>query len=187
MAADPEEWRPISGWEGLYEVSNLGRVKSLPRAFPMHGGIKRTRELIRKLRLTHDGYPCLILSRGGRIGPGAPGFYVMKRVHQLVCEAFHGPRPSVGHQVAHGDGVRTNNVATNLRWATPAENYSDRHRHGTNLAGERNGNAKLSDAQAAEIRRRSAWLNNEKLAKQYGVSSWTIGRIVRGERYREVA
>jgi hypothetical protein len=57
-------------------------------------------------------------------------------VHHLVLLAFVGPRPA-GRQAAHGDGHRTNNLLSNLRWATPKENTADRYRHGTVLFGTR--------------------------------------------------
>jgi hypothetical protein len=171
-----EEWRSVVGWEGFYEVSNLGRVKTAPRTIPLHGGQKRIPERVRKLQLTRDGYPCVGLSGVGK--------WTLKKVHQLVCEAFHGPRPSPSHQAAHNDGVRTNNAASNLRWATAAENSCDRAIHGNNRPGETNGNAKLTNMEAAEIRLRAHSASYAELADEYGVSLFTIGRIVRCERYR---
>ncbi|WP_208609489.1 HNH endonuclease signature motif containing protein [Streptomyces atriruber] len=55
----------------------------------------------------------------------------VESAHFLVCVAFHGPRPTASHQVAHGDGDPTNNRPCNLRWATPAENSAGAVRHGT--------------------------------------------------------
>jgi hypothetical protein len=105
-------------------------------------------------------------------------------VHLLVCTAFKGARPSPEHTVAHGDGVRLNNGEANLRWATAAEQYDDRRRHGTHAAiGEANWNAKLSNAEAEVIRReyrpRSRTHGYPALARRYGVSRFVIYRIVR--------
>lgn len=111
-----EEWRPVVGFEGLYEVSNLGRVASLPRP-----GRRKSRIVMVQ---TPDwaGYPRLML-RANRA-------YANRKVHVLVAEAFHGVRPT-GLVVRHLNGVPTDNSATNLAWGTHAENADDMRRHGT--------------------------------------------------------
>ncbi len=84
------------------------------------------------------------------------GQRVCGMVHVLVCEAFHGPRPSCRHEAAHWNGVRSECSADNLRWATPAENREDMKRHGTWPKGEAHGRAQITAVQADEIRRRHA-------------------------------
>lgn len=74
-------------------------------------------------------------------------------VHQLVCEAWSGPRPSIFHQTCHIDGARTNNHAENLCWCSPKENQADRKRHGTHQAGDKNGGSKLSWCDVIEMRK----------------------------------
>lgn len=105
-----------------------------------------------------------------------------RRVHALICEAFHGPRPSSKHQVAHWDGDPSNNAASNLRWATAAENIGDKSRHGrvTRTSGEINGQVKLTATQVSEIRSRH-WCQKvpqRALAAEYGVSQPTISNII---------
>lgn len=112
------------------------------------------------------------------------GRFQQAPVHTLVALAFHGPRPSARHEVAHGDGVRTNNAAGNLRWALPVEQYADRVSHGTHCqAGEGNWNAGLTNAQAAEIRRlyrpRSRDAGYPALGRRFGVSKFVIYRVIR--------
>jgi hypothetical protein len=124
-----EIWRPIAGRDG-YEVSDLGRVRSVDRVLArrlrsgriVYANLKG-RELKRH-KLRH-GY------LRARLGQG------QACVHQLVLEAFVGPRPA-GHQAAHGDGNPGNNVLSNLRWATPKENAADMLVHGTRLFGSKN-------------------------------------------------
>lgn len=114
-----ETWMPIRSYEGLYEVSSFGRVKSLSR-IRRNGGVLRERIL--SPALTQAGYPSVALHIAGR----------GQRTHlvpHLVAEAFHGPRPE-GMQVCHNDGVPGNNQASNLRWDTPSENIRDVIRHG---------------------------------------------------------
>lgn len=104
---DPtEEWRPVPGFEGRYEVSSHGRVWSHIRH--------------RLLKPQPRGWGHLYVTLGGR-GYG---------VHQLVALAFIGPRPE-GQLVRHWDGNHLNNHATNLRYGTQLDNMDDQRRHGT--------------------------------------------------------
>lgn len=127
-----EEWRDIRDWEDIYQVSNLGRVRSLDRVIKhrsRHGTIGNASLKGRILKpWTHqNGYLVVYLSDRTR------GRSISRRVHQLVCEAFYGPRPE-GHEVAHYDAVKINNAASNLRWATHYENMQDRYGRERNMA-----------------------------------------------------
>ena len=135
-----EIWKPVLGYEGFYEVSSIGRVRSLDRWVerpPQGTRLVRGRVLKQTVQVGRDfGYPYIKVC--------VNGVSKTKRVHTLVCEAFHGPRPA-GMQVCHNDGTRTNNTVGNLRWGTPSENQLDRIDHGTSSIGERNPNARLSE------------------------------------------
>lgn len=104
-----EEWQDIEGFIGLYQVSNLGRVRSLDRndsaGRPRKGRVLRPG--------TNFGYPFVNLSKNSENH--------VVRVHSLVAEAFLGPRPD-GYQVNHKDCNKTNNRADNLEYVTHAEN-----------------------------------------------------------------
>lgn len=117
-----EEWRPVVGWEGLYEVSDAGQVRSLPRRVRGGGGSHAIRGG-RVLRQSSDdqGYRTVSLSNSGTH---------TGHVHRLVLEAFAGPMPD-GLEVRHLDGNPANNARTNLAYGTGAENWADRRRHGT--------------------------------------------------------
>jgi NUMOD4 motif./HNH endonuclease. len=110
----PEEWRDIPGYEGLYRVSNMGRVYSTRRGGRM---LKPT--------LRRKGYLAVALSRNGSAR--------MRLIHQLVLEAFVGPRPE-GFVTRHLDGDPANNTLDNLRWGTYAENVRDSIEHGTHFS-----------------------------------------------------
>jgi hypothetical protein len=96
------------------------------------------------------------------------------------------PKPSLNHEVAHWDGVTTNNCATNIRWATRAENIADQRRHGTlngsGGRGECHPRSKLSDRDVHEIRRLYSGRRGQltELAKSYGVNRSTIKRAAVG-------
>lgn len=109
-----EEWRDVPGYEGLYRVSSQGQVYSAHR-----GG--------RRLRLSprSKGYRAVVLSRGGVTRT--------RLVHQLVLEAFIGPRPE-GFVTRHLDGNPANNALDNLRWGTYSENVHDSIEHGTHFS-----------------------------------------------------
>lgn len=108
-------------------------------------------------------------------------------IHQLVLEAFVGPRPE-GHVCRHLDGTRLNNSLENLAWGTKTENAQDRIRHGTDYFhrtqhGEKHFRAKLSTVQVDEIRRlRAEGVRLIVLAEKFGVQVSTISRIANGTR-----
>lgn len=119
----PEEWRPVVGYEGLYEVSSHGNVRSTTRIVPhrMYGS-QRIKGKRRSLVLNPDGYPGLFLSKHG----------VDRHVsvHRLVAQAFC-ERSEDDTEVRHLDGNPANNHAYNLKWGTHSENMRDRIAHGT--------------------------------------------------------
>lgn len=110
-----------------------------------------------------------------RINVWEGGTWKQLSVHILVCETFHGPRPTPKHHAAHTDGDKVNNHASNLRWATPAENERDKALHGKTLAGSRHHQAKLDESAVRDIRVSAA--AGRCLARQYGVSEGTISSI----------
>ena len=123
-----EEWRPVVGYEQFYEVSNLGRVRSLPRTVTIRGGGTSRRDgRIRKLTTHPRGH--LIVSLRA---PGQKMFCA--KVHRLVLEAFVGPCPD-GMECCHNNGDPADNRVENLRWGTHTENIHDRRRHHTNRNG----------------------------------------------------
>jgi hypothetical protein len=117
-----EVWLPVVGYEGSYEVSSLGRVRSIDRTVTFRDGRHKFcpgTELRQKI------------NRGYRIvGLTKASFTKTWCVHRLVCEAFHGPKPSPDSVIRHLNGDRFYNQPQNLTWGTPAENTADMIRHG---------------------------------------------------------
>lgn len=118
-----EQWRPIPGWEGQYEASNLGHVRGIERIVPCRGGQRRIKSRVLPRRLNTHGYYAVNLSRKGKNHLGV--------VHQLVAQAFLGLPPE-GTEVCHNDGVKTNCQIDNLRYDTHKANAADTIAHGSN-------------------------------------------------------
>lgn len=121
---DEEVWLPVTGFEGFYSVSNLGRVRSEARVVPGRWGPKRVRERILVLTPRNKvGHLGVALHREGE--------QVSAWVHRLVLVTFEGPPPK-GMECLHRDGDPTNNRLDNLRWGYRSENVQDALRHGRN-------------------------------------------------------
>lgn len=183
MVEIAERWRPVVGFPE-YEVSDQGRVRSLPRVVVLSrpNGVARQRRngAILKPGLDGKGYPMVVMCDQGR--------RVTRRCHLLVLEAFVGLKPD-GQEALHGDGDSGNPKLENLRWGTSAENRADAMAHGTAYTlgrGEAHAMAKLSAAQVSEIK----WALTDAprgagaaLAKKYGVSQSAISKIKNGDTW----
>jgi hypothetical protein len=178
--AASECWRPVPDYEGHYEVSDLGRVRSLSRAVPagQRGGQRIVRERILALvaaRTRRDGQSRFIVTLH------KDGAKRWARVAHLVLEAFTGPRP-VGHEGRHLDCDPSNNRHVNLAWGTPEQNRADSDRLGHYHRGEQHVGAKLTTAQVAEIRRlRAAKVTGAVIAAQFNVSNVLVYAIEKGK------
>lgn len=177
----PETWKPVAGYEGLYEVSDLGRIRSCARitAKSWNGTSSyeyHQRELI--LRASERaGYLSVTLYRDAR--------KVRVSVHVVVANAFIGEIAN-GMFVCHCDGDRFNNRASNLRIDTPAGNSADMELHGTLLLGEKNHLAKLNEQSVREIRRLRGVTSQAELGRRFGVSKQAIGFVQRRVVWRHV-
>lgn len=180
------EWRAVVGFEGIYEVSDGGAVRALDRVMPSgRWGFCNRRGGPMKAKLSARGY--LV------IGLRANGSRKWRGVHQLVCEAFHGARPTAEHQVAHfPDPTPTNNRSDNLRWATPLENHADRRVHGTTPIGEANAAAILCEDDVRFIRRayvrgRPRYPGNQaELAARFGLNPEYVQQVANGVSWAHV-
>lgn len=187
-----EVFKDVIGYEGRYQVSNRGRVKSLARTSTDSIGRNMSwNEKMLKLPLDRFGYPKVEL-RDGQNG-------AMHRVHRLVAIAFI-PNPEEKGQVNHKDGVKDNNFLDNLEWATRKENIQHGWRTGLivpsnpnlngNLQGEKVPLSKLKEKDIVYIRENSrhlgGTLSNVELATMYGVTNETIRCVVRFKTWKHV-
>lgn len=154
MIGEAEEWRVVPGFEN-YSVSSFGRV--------------------RRDRVNSVEYQDRLLSQQDRadgrlsVSLSKPGTRKNFKVHVIVAAAFLGPRPN-GYEVAHNNGDCLDNRASNLRYATRAENVADIARHGKVVRGERHGMCKLRDDDVSRIvRLRQQGLTNRQVAVQFGI------------------
>lgn len=173
-----EVWLPVPGYEGCYEVSSLGRVKSLRRqvAHPT-GGLCWRRERILKPGTCHGGYLMVSLC--------SKGSCIASPVAHLVATAFLGPRPQ-GMEVCHCNGVRTDNRVENIRYGTPAGNHADKLAHGTDNRGNKHPLAKLTEANVLEIRALRGVETQANIAKRFGVSGVLVSRVQRREAWKHL-
>lgn len=175
-----EIWKDIKGQENRYQVSSLGRVRSLDRVTIDRIGRKR----IWKGRLlspckSSDGYLVICLKITGR-----PKIH---KVHRLVAIAFLGDF-SEKLEVNHIDGDKTNNNYINLEWCT--HSYNMYHAHKMDLCkckfGSQLSFAKLNEAKVKNIRDLISQYNYSQIARMYGVSSTTISDIVKRKTWRHI-
>lgn len=164
-------WKDIPGYEGRYQASTDGQIRSVDRRVRLVAHGKETTRLVRGRILrpgvyTKSGHISVVL---GHVANGSP-------VHALVALTFLGPRPE-GCDVCHNDGNPKNNAVNNLRYDTRAENIKDVIRQGGTWR-------KLSADKVKLIRERLASGTLQKdIAHEFGVSTNTISKIKRGEAF----
>lgn len=170
-----EIWKPVVGFEGLYEVSDLGRVRGVDRPVRTRGGKTRImRGQIIKPQRHSQGY-----TQVGMRGRTYP-------IHHLVAAAFLGPRPE-SMQIAHFDGDKTNNTLANLRYATPKQNAGDRIRHGRSGLGASNSQAKLTVQKVVRIRLAAqGGVPQDFIAQKFGISQQQVSKIATRQRWAHV-
>lgn len=165
-----EEWRPVVGYEGHYEVSSLGNVATL----------KWKERRLLKLQTDDYGYKHVVLSMGGKVRT--------TKVASIVAEAFNGPKPE-GLVVRHYDDDKTNNTPGNLIYGTQQENIDDRGRNGHTVppTGERNGMAKLNEVKVRQIDVLLIMGDHPtEIAKMFHVAPRTIRDIANGKSWTHI-
>ena len=157
-----EQWKPVVGYEGIYEVSDHGNVRSLKS------------QKLKKITIDKTtNRPFLNLWKNNKQN--------VVRLHKLVLEAFVGKCPE-GMECCHNDGDAFNNHVSNLRWDTHKSNIQDRIKHGTSNRGERCGTAKLTLEQVRAIRKDDRL--QRIIAKEYNIAESMISRIKNGIRWQ---
>jgi len=155
-----EIWRDVPGYEGMYQVSDQGRVRNASGR-------------VLSLCTISGGYKAVSLGRNNS-----------KTVHRLVALAFLGPPSNKNTLVLHSDGNRTNNTLDNLRYGSHADNSADAKRHGTQVKGERQHVAKLTQEDVVYIR--TSQETSAALAVRFGVTPQCVYLIRVRKNWRHV-
>lgn len=177
-----EEWRDVPGYEGKYQVSNFGRVKSLAR-FVLNGNKHWQPERIFKKYLNNRGYEELKLYKGNRE-------FKNVQLHRLVAQAFI-PNPNNYPQINHIDGNPENSRVENLEWCTNSMNTKHAYDTGLkdpkNYKGSANCNAKLTDEQVINIRLdRKNGMSISEVSIKYGIRKNHVGLISNGHIWKHL-
>lgn len=152
-----EVWLSIPDYEGLYQASNLGKIRRLD-----------TKKILSPVK--SGDYWYVSLSKNG--------IAKTYKVHVLVLKSFCGKKPFEGAHAAHNDGDTSNNLLINLRWATPKENQIDIDRHGRRCRGEAIHCSVLKEGEVWKIREMiKSGKRNRPIAEAFGVSISTIHLI----------
>lgn len=174
-----EEWRDVRGYEGYYQVSNLGRIKSLAR-FVLHknGRKVKRKERILKPSKMGDGY----LSVCFRVCNNVNKQYI----HRVVAKNFL-KKPSYANCVNHINGVKHDNRLSNLEWVNHIENHAHAVRAGLiNNSGENSSSAIFTNKEINLIRifYKTNRFSREEISNLLGVSKTCIAQIVTYTRYK---
>lgn len=167
-----EKWKYIAGYEGYYQVSDCGNVRSVDRTVTTVDGVVRS-YTGHNLSLADDGdgYMVVLLSKDN--------IKKHRRVHRLVLDAFVGIRPD-GLECCHNDGCPSNNMLNNLRWDTISENKRDMIKHGSRST------QKLSARDALGVKQllKRTTMTLERIGELYGVRDWVIAGISAGRTWQ---
>ncbi len=175
-----EEWKEIEGYEGYYEVSSLGRVRSIPRAIERSDGvILNLKSRIRKTVFNYWGYERVPLALNCKKKTYS--------VHRLVAKTFLANTKNK-KEVNHIDGNKANNCVENLEWSTRKENqlHACSLNPGVNK-GSRNSRAKLTEHDLIKIKelREQHSYTHKKLGEMFGVGESTISMFLRGQTWQK--
>lgn len=174
-----EKWKPVVGFEGLYSVSSLGRVRSESRVVPYTDGVRKARTIKSRLLSPSNmnGYVQVCLYRDNK--------RKTVRVHRLVAMAFI-PNTNKLPCVNHKDGNKANNTPSNLMWSTVLDNNVHAYQTGLNPTGEDHHNSILTNDQIVAIRESytGKWGEQSALARRYNVTPQTIHFIVHNKSRR---
>jgi hypothetical protein len=171
MKKQNEIWKNITGYEGYYQVSNYGYIKSLERKDRLGRIVK---EKIRKSCKNNPGYLFVPLSKNGKVKNGS--------IHRLVALAFI-PNPKNKPEVNHKNGIKTDNRVENLEWNTPKENIEHSYLAGLqpDKKGEKAANSELTEFQVLAIRRLykiNPKFNRTYVGKKLNYNPKTISNII---------
>lgn len=176
MANEEIEWCPLKGWEGIYEISSHGQIRSLERLIKNGKALYKSKVRILKGVDRRDGYLSITLKDGDHLERWL--------IHRLVLTTFVGPCPD-GMEALHGpDRNRQNNKLCNLRWGTRADNEYDKIAHGISNRGERQWNSKLTSGDISEMfGMQKAGHSQTTIARYFRIHPSHVSKTFSGQRW----
>lgn len=177
---DKEKWRPVGGYVGYYEVSNIGRVRSVDRLITYKDGrVGKFIGKVLKSGANKKGYPIVYLSKNSK------KFTVT--IHRLVAMAFI-KKIDGKNQVNHIDGIKDNNNVTNLEWCNNSENQLHAFRNGlkTPERGSDRYNSVINELTAKKVKKLLLRMSANKVSIKTGVSIHIVKDILRNRSWRHV-
>lgn len=186
---DGEIWKDIEGFKNIYQVSNLGRIKSLNREVECNANryrkstFKKVKGRILKQKLNKYGYLVVVLQNKSK--------KLHKSAHRLVLENFNPIKNMDTLTVNHKTGIKTLNLLSNLEWATQKEQYDHAVKTGlinenTIPRGENVGVSKLNSKQVKEIYENKNNLTYNELSKKYNITKSDIGHIMNDITWKHI-
>jgi len=175
-----EVWKDIKGYEGCYQISNLGGVKRMAHTIISKKGYSSFYpERLMVPVLSTKGYWTIKLSLSGKSNRFL--------IHRLIAIAFI-PNPENKPYINHKDGIKTNNDIPNIEWCTAKENqqhaYDTGLKIGVRQKGEDHGSARLTESDIIAIR--ESGLTSKELSKKYGVTRAHINQILARRRWSHI-
>jgi len=174
-----EIWKDVKGYEGNYQISNYGNVKSLERSFKFGiSSVNNVKEMFLKHNIANDGYPNVTLCKNGKV--------LRFRISRLVALHFI-ENPLNKPFVCHKDDNILNNYYENLYWGTPKENSHDALLKGRLRVGANHPMAILTVEQVKEIKKKLLlykYGDGKKIAKEYNVTPQTISYIKNNKQWK---
>lgn len=187
MDNEEEIWKPVLGYEGQYEISDMGRLRYVPKTVMRYRkDTSRSHEVRIKGKTTigtvsGHGYAHTKLWKDGESRP--------VKMHRLVAIAFV-PNPYNLPQVNHKDGVKTNNKAENLEWCDNSYNQKHANAHGlTNRKGERQNTCKIKEADVLEIREfysKNPTAFRKIYAEKLNITATTVCNIINRKIWKHI-
>lgn len=173
-----EIWKDIKGYEGYYQISNLGRVKGLLRIVD-HSLTKKyiVKSIIRKNDLLNSGYVIINLAKNGIVRKFI--------IHRLVAQSFI-QNPEKKSEINHKNGIKKDNRVENLEWCTRSENCKHSFDIGLSKRGEDHYKTKLTEKQVIKIKRNKNNLTVTEMAKKYHVTYECIRKIIKNYNWKHI-
>jgi hypothetical protein len=166
-------WKPIPDWEGSYEASDKGEIRSVDRiVYFSDGRVRAYKSKVLSQYTDMNRYRKTTLKKNG--------LDYRAHVHVLVCAAFFGRRPE-GFVVRHKDGDNAHNALSNLAYGTYAENSHDTLLHGRRAREEVHGASKLTEKEVHGIRAAKGTVS--EIAEAFGYSRTTVWNVRNGKRW----